>query len=240
MKPAKRRAVRPSERVLREWRRRVQAEYRSAAVTQQLTLWLIQLGVSSDLITAGLRIVTDELRHAKLSHEVCRAAARALGKVDEAAVAISRASLELPQSDDLETDLTRAALETFCVGETLAVRLFAPMRKSATVPTARRALDRILVDEVRHRDFGWSMLDALLESRPAATKRLVELELLGMLRRVRATYAPDSMKDENEIRPEERAWGLLPGARYRQIVELCIDRDLRSRIERRSIPWPTA
>ncbi|MEO7331341.1 MAG: ferritin-like domain-containing protein, partial [Minicystis sp.] len=50
-----------SEAVRGEWLRRVQAEYRSAAVTQQLTLWLIQMGASPDLISAGLRIVRDEL-----------------------------------------------------------------------------------------------------------------------------------------------------------------------------------
>src|SRR3954466_3655923 len=57
-----------TDAVRSEWLRRVEAEYRSAAVTQHLTLWLIQIGASPDLAILGLRIVKDELSHARLSH----------------------------------------------------------------------------------------------------------------------------------------------------------------------------
>ena len=43
-------AVPASNAVRAEWARRVEAEYRSAAITQHLTLWLIQMGASPDLI----------------------------------------------------------------------------------------------------------------------------------------------------------------------------------------------
>ena len=45
-----------SERVRDEWRARIAAEYTSAAVTQHLVLWLIQLGAPPDLIEQGLAI----------------------------------------------------------------------------------------------------------------------------------------------------------------------------------------
>ncbi|MEX1363688.1 MAG: ferritin-like domain-containing protein, partial [Nannocystaceae bacterium] len=64
----------PSARVADEWQRRVQAEYTSAAITQELVLWLIRLGAPPDLLTDGLRIVEDELAHAGLSHAVATAA----------------------------------------------------------------------------------------------------------------------------------------------------------------------
>ena len=57
-----------------EWERRIEAEYRSAAITQNLVLWLIQMGASPDLVHDGLRIVTDEMAHAELSHAVFVAA----------------------------------------------------------------------------------------------------------------------------------------------------------------------
>src|SRR5262245_42548692 len=60
----------PSDRVRQEWRARVAAEYTSAAITQQLVLWLIQAGAPPDLIEAGLVIVNDELVHSRLSHDV--------------------------------------------------------------------------------------------------------------------------------------------------------------------------
>ena len=42
-----------SDRVRGEWRARIAAEYGSAAITQHLVLWLIQIGASPDLIDAG-------------------------------------------------------------------------------------------------------------------------------------------------------------------------------------------
>src|SRR4051812_41044691 len=63
-----------SDVVRAEWLRRVEAEYRSTAVTQELTLWLIRIGASPDLIRAGLRIASDELTHAEMSHRVYAAA----------------------------------------------------------------------------------------------------------------------------------------------------------------------
>lgn len=52
----------------------------------------------------------------------------------------------------------------FCLGETVAVRLFKRLREGATVPVARAALDRVLTDEVRHRDFGWLLLEWLTQT----------------------------------------------------------------------------
>src|SRR5262249_30992454 len=158
-----------------EWLRRVEAEYRSAAVTQHLTLWLIQIGASPDLLRAGLRIVRDELAHAEMSHRAYRAAG------GEGGPELARESLELPRTSaqtrgdgeaaPLEDDVTRVCVDVFCLGETVAVRLFKELRQRSEVPAARRVLDRVLRDEVRHRDFGWALLGWLLES-PAHGARL--------------------------------------------------------------------
>src|SRR5690242_6190589 len=139
-----------SDAVRGEWLRRVEAEYRSAAITQHLTLWLLQIGASPDLVRAGLRIAADEIDHAELSHEVFQDAG------GTAAPALARESLELRRTPGapLEHDVARIGVEVFCLGETVAVPLFRELRAECTVPGARRALDRILRDEVRHRDFG--------------------------------------------------------------------------------------
>src|SRR5690242_3010652 len=141
-----------SDAVRREWLRRVEAEYRSAAITQHLTLWLIQIGASPDLVRAGLRITSDELTHAEMSHRVY---VRAGG---EEAPRIARETLgAVAKGGVLEHDVARVCVEVFCLGETVAVPLFKEIRERAAVPVARKALDRILRDEVRHRDFGWSL-----------------------------------------------------------------------------------
>src|SRR3954469_6660827 len=58
------------QEIQREWLRRVEAEYTSAAITQQLTLWLLQITAPLELVRLGLSIVEDELSHAELSQAV--------------------------------------------------------------------------------------------------------------------------------------------------------------------------
>jgi hypothetical protein len=210
-----------SERVRREWLRRVEAEYRSAAITQHLVLWLIQIGASPDLVHAGLRIVRDELAHASLSHRALLAA----GGEDKPQLV--RESLGLTRTGDpLEDDVTRACVDVFCLGETLAVRLFKALRDGCTVPAARRVLDRVLRDEVRHRDFGWALLQWLLESpQGPALRTLIVRELPRSVARLRAAYAPPGAGREEPLHADEVRWGLMPAARYRQVLASAFERD---------------
>lgn len=218
-----------SEDVRREWGRRVEAEYRSAAITHHLTLWLIQMGASPDLLHEGLRIVGDELVHAELSYKTFVAAG------GEAVPPLTRESLALPQKsgEALEESVARWGVEVFCLGETVAVPLFKVLRESCAVPTAREALDRVLVDEVRHRDFGWTLLEYLVgEPCEGLVRELVKRELPAMFARVRRNYAPVGGELKTEIPEADRAWGLMPVARYRAILERTLERDYRPRFSR--------
>lgn len=215
-----------SPAVRREWGRRVEAEYRSAAIAHHLTLWLIQMGASPDLIDAGLRIVKDELVHAELSHDTFVAAG---GK---SLPAIERETLRAEHDPEapLELSVLRVCLDMFCLGETVAVPLFKVLREECVVPTARKALDRVLRDEVRHRDFGWTLLEYLLEQ-PAADemRRATERELPTFFARIRRSYAPPGAAGQKQIPSADRAWGLMPLARYGQILERTMERDYRPR-----------
>ncbi len=217
-----------SERVRVEWRRRTEAEYTSSAITQHLVLWLIQIGASPDLIRAGLAIVDDELVHAEMSHH----AAVTAGSTTPPQ--LPRETLRLPRTADepLERDVLRACVRSFCVGETLAVPLFSAMRKDCSVPVARACLDRVLVDEVRHRDFGWTLIEWLFEASPMGqelreqTRRELPpyLEARGRLYTAELQQAP--------VNEDERAWGLLPHPRYGEIWRRAIERDFRPRFAR--------
>ncbi len=227
-----------SAQVRGEWRARIAAEYTSAAMTQAFVLWLIQAGAPPDLIDAGLVIVGDELVHSRMSHEVFVAA----GGVG--APALDRGALGLTRSDaSLEIDLLLAGVRIFCLGETVAVPLFSHLRQGCTVDVARRALDRILVDEVRHRDFGWDILDWILSS-PLADRApsLVGAALPAMLRELDASYGRDNrfVRDDDGGLPEsDRAWGLAPPREYAAILERTIERDYKPRFEARGIAIPS-
>jgi hypothetical protein len=219
-----------SQRVRDEWRARIAAEYTSAAITQHLVLWLIQAGAPPDLIDAGLVIVGDELVHSRMSHAVYVAAG------GDQPPAIDRDALGLARTtDELAHDILRVAVRVFCLGETVAVPLFKHMRERCTVAVARDALDRILRDEVRHRDFGWDLLDWL--DMPA----LVTPQLPGMLAELAASYGtsnPAVSDDDGHITDDDRAWGLAPPREYAEILTRTIERDFRPRFSARDIAIP--
>jgi hypothetical protein len=218
-----------SDRARGEWLRRVEAEYRSAALTQHLTLWLIQIAASPDLIQDGLRIVRDELKHAELSHATYAAG----GGSEPPRIARETLALRRSAGEPLEHDVLRAGVEIFCLGETVAVRLFKELRSRCAVPSARRALDRILRDEVRHRDFGWALLSWLSETPlgPALVE-LANKELPRMFARLRASYAPAGAQRERELPAADRAWGLMPTGRYADVLTQVLERDYVPRFAR--------
>ena len=136
--------------------------------------------------------------------------------------AIARESLALRarKGDSLEVLVTRHGVEMFCLGETVAVPLFKVLREGCVEPTARKALDRVLKDEVRHRDFGWALLEYLVEL-PCADELRAQVvsELPDMFRRLRSSYAPVGGETRTAIPQDDRAWGLMPIARYRAILD---------------------
>jgi hypothetical protein len=222
----------PSAAVRSEWLRRVEAEYRSAAVTQHLTLWLIQIGASPDLVRAGLRIVRDEMTHAAMSHRAF------VGAGGQGGPRLARESLELPRTAGapLEDDVARVCLDVFCLGETVAVRLFKELRAACDVPVARRVLDRVLRDEVRHRDFGWALLGWLLDSPHGERLRgLVTRELAASLERVRAMYAPAGAEAHTALSRADARWGLMAAAKYGAVLRATFERDYVPRFARLGI-----
>jgi hypothetical protein len=221
-----------TERVRAEWRARIAAEYTSAAVTQHLTLWLIQAGAPPDLIDAGLAIVADELAHSRMSHEVYVAAGGTLPP------ALDRDQLALHRtSAPLEADILRIAVRVFCLGETVAVPLFSHLRARCSEGVARAALDRILRDEVRHRDFGWDLLDWLCSVDPGVPARVAPMwpAMLGELEASYGTANPTVATDDGEMTDAERAWGLAPPREYAAILAETITRDYRPRFAARGI-----
>jgi hypothetical protein len=221
-----------SERVREEWRARIAAEYTSAAITQHLVLWLIQAGAPPDLIDAGLAIVADELAHSRLSHDVYLAAG------GQRPPALDRDDLGLRREHErLEDDILRVAVRTFCLGETVAVPLFRHLREPCTQPTAKTALDRILRDEVRHRDFGWDLLDWLLSIDDDIPAR-VAASLPVMLADLERSYGVGNAAvaaDDGVMTDDDRSWGLAPPRDYAEILERTIGRDFRPRFEARDI-----
>lgn len=221
----------PSVRVVREWRARIEAEYRSAALTQHFSLWLIQAGASPDLIADGLRIVTDELAHAELAHAVyCAAGGDTPPHIDRQALSLNA------RHRDLELDIARVGIEMFCLGETVAVPLFSHFRSACTEASARAALDRVLVDEVFHRDFGWTLLGWLCDGPWAEPVRALAVrELPEMFARLDDSYGDGAREPQSETADDDRRWGVAPSHEYASILHRTVERDYEPRFARLGI-----
>src|SRR5687768_6690851 len=193
-----------------EWRRRVVAEYGSAAVTHSLVGWLLRLGASPTLLHEGTRIIDDELIHAEMAFAVLSEAGG--GKVE-----LGGALGHEPEPGlSLLANVGALGTPVFCLGETVAVRLFKRLRAGATVPVARCALDRVLADEVRHRDFGWLLLEWLAQKPDwPSLKALIEQRLPRWLAEIHFNYGQPSAQP---FVPATRAWGLMPHADYAAAV----------------------
>jgi hypothetical protein len=223
-----------SPRILGEWRARIAAEYTSAAVTQHFVLWLMQAAAAPELVDAGLVIVADELVHSRVSHDVYVAA----GGADPPALDRARLGL-VRRHERLEVDLLVAALRIFCLGETVAVPLFRHLREPCTEPVAREALDRILRDEVRHRDFGWDVLDWLhTTDLGPEVPELAARELPAMFTELEASYGRGNevvAGDDGAVTDVERAWGIAAPRDYAEILARTMEREYRPRLAARGI-----
>lgn len=208
--------------IQREWLRRVEAEYTSAALTHHLALWLLQLTAPLELVRMALSIVEDELAHAELSQAVYAAA----GGTAQARLERERLELRQPAQAPLELALAHVNLELFCLGETVAVRLFSRLRQGCAEPVALAALDRILRDEVKHRDFGWTLLEWQLDTEHAEQiQTLAQRELPRMFTRLRSAYGFDQLGSPSSADPLARRWGLMPMADYADAVRETLERD---------------
>lgn len=218
------------EEIRREWRARVSAEYHSAAFTAELLHVLIRLGAPYDLLETAHRIVKDELVHAERSFAMLRAA----GGEDQQ-IALRAESLCLPRYSALPFEQAACvAMSIFCLGETFAVPLFRAMARRTTHPRAAAALRRILKDESVHREFGWQLLDHLLEVDAARVRALAEQHLPTFLAEYELGYGVPLDAPE-VVTAREEPYGLMPRARYVSTFEEALRQVVIPRFTKRGI-----
>lgn len=219
-------------RLLGEWRNRVRAEYGSAGLAAQATHWMIRCGFPEEEVHTGLRIVSDELEHARLSHTVVVA----MGGVDEPMSLDINATAAPMAQEGVLASLVDTTLRNFCLGETFAVPLFSAMRATTTQPEARTALDRILRDEAVHRAFGWQALDVLLSLDGPGVRQRTTAALPELLAWFARAYGGGG-RPMPALTEEERACGLISSREYADIYNTCLADQIRPRFQRRGIAW---
>lgn len=208
------------------WAARTAAEYRSASVSAEMLHWCLCLGVAPALVARVHRLVDDELDHAELSRAVHVAAGGSPGDVT---VDRGNLALRIAPSEPLGRRALAAAFQEFAVHETLALECFKAMAKADLEPVVRRAVDRIVRDEARHRRLGWELVRALL----ALTGERAWLESLApaAIRGVLACYPADTAAPS----AGEARWGLLSGAAYASAVASAIRGPINTQLARNGL-----
>lgn len=223
----------PPEIVRATWRKQARTEYRATALTAELALWCVQLGLSPTTITRASRLAADEVDHSTGSFALYQLA----GGTDAAV----EAPAQLAHTDDPELPLTWrivAAAADLAIEETLSVPIFARRCELAKVEAAHALCTRILRDEAVHRAFAWDLLDELAALHgQEAMRTYVRSRLPWWLR---GLYGLLSQRPGAPRGPEANAWGVLERDEHAAALLEAVQAQVFGRLQRRDWLEPEA
>lgn len=184
-------------------------------------------------MTGALDVARDELAHARACADVV-----ALICDEPSPPVLTADALVAPtRADDLVDATLVLTMEAFCIGETVAVRLFNAMRAGSSIAIVTDVLGRIVADEPSHAALGWSALDWFIEhlgrDRVAAIART---QLPARIEERSAMYGDaDPLDHLASVSDDERAWGLIAASDYAALTRRALERDVLRRFARRGI-----
>jgi hypothetical protein len=159
-----------------EWAHRMKQEHLAVGAFAMITRELAEVGCEPTILALMAKASCDEVRHTEICRRFAVAAlgAQAFGRV--------RGVPKIPAHPDYSMSIRALlhAVEMCCLGETCTGVYLTAMHERATHPTARRALEALLEDEIDHGRVGWG----LLASADDASRSVVARELPAMAARM--------------------------------------------------------
>lgn len=220
--------------VQRAWLRQSRTEYTAASLVAEMTHWMCVVGLSPDLLVRATRVVSDEVRHATICHELYLHAGGA-------PTPVSLVPRQLIHADDPEAPmhlrLITAAGELACE-ESVALTVFRMRLENATDPMARDVCEVILRDESTHRVFAFDVLDALSELYGLEPVRAwVRPRLCWWLR----IYLRAKLRDEEpRYEPSALAFGLIDRREHWQAMRETVESKVIPAFQKRGLLEPEA
>jgi hypothetical protein len=156
--------------------RRAALELQGAAAFTAVTQALLELRAPTAIIDLSARAVPEELRHSEIYMTLARA-------YSDAPLQAARASsIDIPKYPAAGADGERLlrVVGMCCVNETMACSFLKLCFAGAKAPTARKAIQEILEDEIRHARVGWAYLGS--SDVGPAERRLISSWLTPILR----------------------------------------------------------
>lgn len=222
----------PTDPVLRCWFRQSRTEYMAAAFTSEMTHWLIQIGVPPELLHRATQVVSDEVRHSELCHELYLHAG---GQPRQVPVKVGM----LRHGDDLGAPIhlraITAAGELACE-ESVALPVFRKRYDNATDPTAARIVGTILRDEASHRAFAWDLLAALIDMYGLGTVRDWARPRIAWWLRI---YIRARLEDAPQAYTEAQiGMGLIQRREHWALMKACVATDVIPRFQKLGLLEP--
>ncbi len=214
--------------VRKTWQRQSRTEYTAAALVSEMTHWMLQLGVSPDLVYRATRVVRDEVRHATICH--------ALYQHVGGAEPIGLTPKQLSHQDDLGRPIHQrcitAAGELACE-ESVALQVFRMRLDNATDPMAREVCEVILRDETTHRAFAWELLDELIRMQGLEAVRAFARPRIAWWLRI---YLGAVLRDEEPVYPPEAlAFGVIDRRAHWTAMRRTVEDDVIPRFRERGL-----
>lgn len=167
------------------WSRRAWSEYGAIAESPALLLRFTKERREPDLSLFWTIRTQEEVRHA----DACRRMADRLGgymsepvtKDHEGAVATHGVR---GMSFDADTTLEALIASLICCAEVIAFDVFRALIKDATDPVAKKVLQLIFQDEVRHCEFGWAYIAHRLPNLTSDDLEIIREKVIWMIEAV--------------------------------------------------------
>lgn len=223
-------AARPKAQafVRKSWLRQSRTEYTAAALVSEMTHWMLQLGVSPDLVYRATRVVRDEVRHAT----ICHALYQHVGGTDTVAMRPRQLAHQDDPGEPIHLRCITAAGELACE-ESVALQVFRMRLDNARDPMAREVCEVILRDEATHRAFAWELLDELIRMQGVDAVRTFARPRLAWWLRI---YLGAVLRDKEPVyAPEALAFGMIDRRAHWTAMRQTVEDDVIPRFRERGL-----
>lgn len=147
------------------WQERAQTEFRSIQLMARFLQEVMCAGDPIDVYAGALDLIKDEVRHAALCVELCRALGAPARFPDPVALPAMPGYDQAPYGERA----LHTAIVMVAINETLSLGFIEDLQARCEQPVVRGVLDATVEDEEGHQGFGWTYIKSSLSRFPAST-----------------------------------------------------------------------
>lgn len=146
------------------WQDRAQTEFRSIQLMARFLQEVMGAGDPLDVYAGALDLIQDEIRHAALCAELCRA----MGAEPRFPDPVAAPTIPGYERAEWGERALHTAIVMVAINETLSLGFIEDLRARCEQPVVRGVLDATVEDEEGHQGFGWAYIQQSLRRFPAA------------------------------------------------------------------------